>query len=227
MQVCRGARSVLELGSGYGRLLTAIAEPQRQVCGLELDASLLRLSKDAVLALPERRRRGVALVRGDMRAFELPQRFERVILPYNALYCLLTSADVLRCLRAVRAALEPGGVFAFDVWNADGLDVDSLRSGEEDEPLARIEHAGQSWSVFEACRRGRGRDRLEVTYTYVPSGAGKPRQQLLRQRYYGSQELLELLERAGLSVTSKRGSFIGTRFGARSPRLVVCATPRG
>lgn len=217
---------MLELGSGYGRLLTALAEPQRQLCGLELEASFLCLCRDAVAALPERRRRGVTLVRGDMRAFAVAQRYERVILPYNALYCLLTPADISRCLRAVRAALVSGGLFAFDVWNADGLDVETLRSGDGDEALARIEHAGQSWRIFEACRLGRGRDRLEVTYRYVPSSAGKARIQTLRQRYYGSELLLELLERAGFDVVSKRGSFIGTRFGARSPRLVVTATPR-
>lgn len=217
---------MLELGCGYGRLLTALAEPRRTLCGLELDAAFLRLCRENVAALPERRRRGVTLVRGDMRTFELEQRFDRVILPYNALYCLLTAADVSRCLRAVRRALAPGGCFTFDVWNADGLDVSQLRDSQEDEPLIRIDHAGRTWSVFERCTAVRARDRLDVTYTYVPSGAGRARSQVLQQRYYRSDQLFGFLERAGLEVVSKRGSFGGARFGARSTRLVVTATPR-
>jgi len=217
---------VLELGSGYGRMLRALAAPGRELVGLELDGALLRLGREAVAALPTAARRGVTLVQGDMQRFELGRRFSRVILPYNALYCLLTAADVSRCLRAVRRALAPGGVFAFDVWNADGLDVSELRHATEDEPLTRVVHEGGAWSVFERCTVPRGRDRLDVTYTYVPSGAGKARQQTLRQRYYRSEQLLSLLERAGFVVVSKRGSFAGTRFGARSPRLVVTATAR-
>lgn len=226
VQVCRGARSVLELGCGYGRLLSALAEPRRAVCGLELDAAFLRLCRDNVAALPERRRRGVTLVRGDMRDFDLERRFERVILPYNALYCLLTAADVARCLRAVRRALTPGGTFAFDVWNADELDVRDLRDAQDDEPLTRVIHEGGSFSVFERCTVPRARDRLDVTYTYVPNGAGKARQQTLRQRFYRSPQLLSLLERAGFDVVAKHGSFVGTRFGSRSPRFVVTATTR-
>lgn len=196
------------------------------MCGLELDAGFLRLCRETLRALPERRRSGISLVRGDMRNFDLGRRFERVVLPYNALYCLLTVADVSRCLRAVRRALVPGGTFAFDVWNADGLDVDALRNGPEDDPLTRIAHAGRSWHVFERCDVARGRDRLDVTYTYVPSGAGKARRQVLRQRYYGSDQLLSLLERAGFAVSTQRGSFSGARFGPRSQRLVVTATAR-
>jgi SAM-dependent methyltransferase len=226
VRVCRAARSVLELGCGYGRMLSALAEPRRSLYGLELDASLLGLCRGAVAALPERRRRGVTLVRGDMRAFDLGRRFEAVILPYNALFCLLSAADVSRCLRAVRRALEPGGAFAFDVWNADGLDVQGLREARADEPLARVEQAGRTWSVFERCQAARARDRLDVTYTYVPSGSGKARQQTLQQRYYGSEQLLTLLERAGFEIVEKHGSFAGTRFGSRSARLVVSATPR-
>lgn len=226
VQVCQGARSVLELGCGYGRLLSALAEPRRALCGLELDAAFLRLCKETVSALPERRRRGVSLVRADMRTFRVEQLYERVILPYNALYCLLTAADVSRCFRAVRRALAPGGSFTFDVWNADGLDVSQLRESQADEPLTRVDHAGRSWSVFERCTVPRARDRLDVTYTYVPAGSGRAREQTLQQRYYRSSELLGLLERAGFDVVRKLGSFGGTRFGARSARLVITAAPR-
>src|ERR1700690_1308585 len=88
-RLCEGARRVLELGSGYGRLLSVLARPRRLVVGLELDPELLAAAKRRVRTLPPGKRRSVQLVRGDMRRFELGPGFDCAILPYNALYCLL------------------------------------------------------------------------------------------------------------------------------------------
>jgi SAM-dependent methyltransferase len=221
--LCRGAGSVLELGSGYGRMLQALAEPQRTLFGLELDASLLALGREAVTKLPPGQRRGVTLVQGDMQHIALGRRFERVLLPYNALYCLLSLRAVERCFRSVRAALEPGGLFAFDVWNADRLGDEGLSPTDDEQALTAFEHAGRRWVAFERCRRARTAGRLDVTYNYVPSGRGARRSQVVRQRYYRSAQLLALLSKSGFALVSKHGSFSGVRFTDRAARLVVVA----
>jgi SAM-dependent methyltransferase len=204
-------------------MLRALAGPPRQLFGLELDGGLLRLGRQAVAALPRTHARGVTLVRGDMQDFALGRRFQRVILPYNALYCLLSLRRVEACLRSVHAALEPGGWFGFDVWNADPWYEQELSLARDDEPLASFEHAGRVWQVYERCRRARAREQLDVTYTYVPQGRGGARSQVVRQRYYHSRQLLELLERCGFAVQSRLGSFGGARFHARATRLIVTA----
>ncbi len=225
--LCQGTKSVLELGSGYGRMLQALAAPKRTLFGLELDESLLRLGKRAVAALPAAKRQGVTLVQGDMQRIDLGRRFERVLLPYNALFCLLTVSAVQRCFRSVRAALEPGGLFAFDVWNADRLGDEGLQPDDEDRALTAFEHAGKRWVAFERCRRGRGQGRLDVTYAYVPHGGGARQSQVVRQRYYRSGELLPLLRDCGFAVETKLGGFAGGRFNERAVRLVVVARALG
>lgn len=227
VEVCRGASSVLELGSGYGRVLQALAEPKRTLFGLELDPSLLELGREAVAALPALKRRGVSVVHGDMQRIALGRRFERVLLPYNALYCLLSPSAVERCFLSVRAALEPGGLFAFDVWNADRLGEDGFAPSAEQRALTAFDHAGRRWVAFESCRAGRTPARLDVTYSYVPSGRGARRSQVVRQRYYRSVELLALLAKCGFALSSKHGSFSGARFNERAPRLVVVARAVG
>src|SRR6185369_16778670 len=191
------------LGSGSGRMLCALAQPARTLWGLELDSGLLRLGREAVSALPRASRNGVNVVAGDMRQFELGRRFQRVILPYNALYCLLNARDAERCLRAVHAALEPGGLFAFDVWNADRLHEQGLSPAESDDEVTTFEHAGRQWRVFESCRKARGSQRLDATYSYVPAERGATRSQVVRQRYYRSTELFELLTKCRVSVHAK------------------------
>jgi SAM-dependent methyltransferase len=223
VRLCHGAASVLELGSGYGRMLLALAAPARTLFGLELNPHLLRLGRDAVATLPAAKRRAVTVVQGDMRRIDVGRRFERVLLPYNALYCLLTASAVERCFRSVHAALEAGGLFAFDVWNADRLSEDDFAPSESDQALAAFEHAGRRWVAFESCRRARGEARLDVTYSYAASGRAARRTQVVKQRYYRSRELFTLLAKCGFAIETKLGGFAGGRFSERAARLVVVA----
>ncbi len=223
-EVCRGAKSVLELGSGSGRLLTALARAQRKLVGLELDPELLALAKRNLRALPTVKRKSVQLVRADMRDFELPQRFERVLLPYNALYCLLSKRDALACFRAARRALEPGGTLALDVWNAGPFQRNPARAGADDpEPIVTLRHAGHTWDVFERSRVRRAQQRLDVNYTYVPRERGGALQIPIAQRYFLSAEISDLLARAGFVIEARYGDFSGRRFSARSAQLIVLA----
>jgi SAM-dependent methyltransferase len=222
---CARTERVLELGAGYGRLLAVLARPARLLVGLDLDPELLRAAKRRLRTLPLSRRRSLQLVQADMRSFALGQRFQRILLPYNGLFCLRTKRDALACFRAVRAALAPGGAFAFDVWNAEAFhrNPTSHPRADDSEPIVTLQHAGLTWDVFERTRVRRSAQHLDVTYRYVPRGPGAPCQIPIAQRYYRPTELSELLERAGFVVQHRYGTFSSTLFTPRSPQLIVIA----
>jgi SAM-dependent methyltransferase len=224
-RVCAGAHSVLELGAGYGRLLSVLARPRRAVTGLDLDLELLAAAKRAARKLPIAKRHAIRLVQGDMRRFELDRRFDCVILPYNGLYCLLTKRDALACFRAARAALESGGTFTFDVWNAAQFhrEAASLANADDPEPIVTLRHAGRTWDVFERSRARRAAQRLDVTYDYVARENGAACRISIPQRYYLAAELGELLRHADFVVEHRYGDFSGARFTPRSEQLIVVA----
>ncbi|MES1178419.1 MAG: class I SAM-dependent methyltransferase [Myxococcales bacterium] len=224
-RVCRGAKSVLELGSGYGRVLKALAQSKRRAIGLELDPEMIALARRNLRALPALKRRTVRLLHGDMRDFELAQPVERVLLPYNALYCLLTKKDALACFRAARLALVLGGELALDVWNAEPFHrLAAVRErADEREPVVTLWHAGQTWDVFEHSRVRRAQQRIDVDYEYVARGRVPGREISIAQRYYLADEIDALLGRAGFAVRARFGDFSGRRFTARSPQLIVLA----
>ena len=227
--VCASSERVLELGAGYGRMIAGLARRRGTLVGLECDAELLATARRRLRALPLTQRRSVRLVAGDMQRFDLGQRFDCVLLPYNGLYCLLGKRAALDCFRAVRAALEPGGVFAFDVWNAESFHRRSALAPADAEgptPIVSLRHAGRTWDVFEQTRIQRARQRLAVNYTYAPREGGAPLQLPIAQRYFRARELTELLGRAGLDIQARYGDFAGGRFGARSPHLIVVARSR-
>lgn len=230
-EFCGDAAHVLELGSGYGRLLVTLARPPRVVVGLELDAELLRAARRNLRALPATKRRSVKLVRGDMQRFDLGRRFERVLLPYNGLFCLLSKRAAFDCFRSVRASLAPGGIFAFDVWNAEAFQRRKVVSSRDDSnapsaPIVSLWHARRTWDVFEHSKVRRSRQRLDVTYTYLPREGGASLRIPIPQRYFLAPELRELLERAGFVVGETYGDFAGGRFTLRSPHLIALARAR-
>ena len=222
-EACRGAQRVLELGSGSGRLLVALANAKRQLLGLELDPELYALAKRNLRALPAAKRTSARVVRADMRNFALPQRFERVLLPYNALYCLLSKRDALACFRAAHRTLEPGGMLVLDAWNAQPFHRSLATSADDPEPVVSIRYAGRTWDVFERSRVRRAQQRLDVTYTYLPREGGNAYQIPIAQRYFLPAELSDLLARAGFAIEARFGDFSGQRFNARSAQLIVLA----
>lgn len=224
VRLCADGKRILELGCGAGRLLCELAREDAMLVGLEFDAGLRSMARSALKSLPRERRARVEVIAGDMRAFAFKEQFDRILLPYNGLYCLLSRAEVLACLKCVRAHLAPSGIFAFDVWRADPFHAQTEELEEEtQDPILAINHARKVWDVYETTFWHRTRQRLDARYSYEPRGRGQPRQIEIPQRYLLRTELYELLAQADLRVQRIAGDFLGTRVNRYSERLVIQA----
>ncbi len=208
--VCADAGSVLELGCGYGRMVTALARPGRTVVGVEHDPQLLALAQAAVDLLPESSRTGVELVAGDMRNLALDRRFDRVLIPYCGLYCLLDDADLDAALATVARHLAPHGRVALDVYRADEFHAESEPEDVPEDahtPLARVEVEGMPYEVLERSQWDKPRQRIDVSYLYVgEDGIGV--QGTIEQRYLLETQLRDALARAGLSIVRLADGFV-------------------
>lgn len=201
-----GAKSVLELGAGYGRVLTKLANVPRAV-GLDIDPAIAERSSLPVLI-------------GDMRDFDLGERFERIFAPYSTMWCLLGD-DKRRCFESVKKHLAPGGRFVFDVWAADEMhDV----TDAEDRPLeyATTIETDQQWVVYELDRYDQPAQRIDVTYVFEPEH-GDPVEHTIRQHYLTSRQLQAMLEACGFAVRLY-GDFDKRPFAYDGDRLIVEAT---
>lgn len=227
-RACRKAPSVLELGTGYGRLLPVLSQAAREVVGIELERALLAAARRRLRELPAAQRRRVKLHEGDMQAFDLGRRFQRILLPYNGLYCLLGRRRVVQCFRSVRAHLAPGGLFIADVWAADGFHRHAGSSGYRDDsgPIVSIHRGADVWDVFEQSRLKRRSQRLDVTYTYCSRRRTKRVETRVPQRYLLSGELSELLGRAGLELEAVYGDFKRRPFRVGMEHLIFVAKAR-
>ena len=80
---------------------------------------MLRRCSSRVARLPAAARDRSQLIRADFRQLSLGRRFPLVICPFNAFQHLYHRRDVERFLASVRAHLQRGGRFVFDVMNPD------------------------------------------------------------------------------------------------------------
>lgn len=206
-RVCAGARRVLELGCGYGRILASLCErADLDLVGLEIDAELLARAR---ARLPAR----VQLVAGDMRDPALPGApFDRILIPHSGVYCLPDDEACVACFRACARHLAPGGRLVFDAWSADAFHAEADPAEHDDErldPVVTVEHEGRCYDVFERSRWDRDRQRLDVSYEYIPRHGGEAHLGRLFHHYLLKPDLAPLLARAGLTLLSLAGDWRG------------------
>ncbi len=236
-KVCAGAGSVLELGCGSGRVLKALSDDGLRVTGVDHSRELL--------ALASRRVPDADLKLADMTEVEFDRRFSRVIAPFNGLYCLADTAALRELFARVAGFLEPDGVFAFDVWNADEFHDDVLLEdeasddGQVDDPdessllepslLVRVEVDGIEWHVFEQSEWNRERRTVTATYIHrsvdVHRSAGREVTYRIEHRYFLSEELMSVLRDAGFVVSEMRGGFADEAWSAESDVTTIVARP--
>lgn len=217
-RVAAGARTVLELGAGDGRVARALAADGLDVTALELSEEAIEIGR----ASAEGDR--VRWVSGTMERFDLGRRFDRVVAPYNAVYCLTTPAAQRSCFESVARHLAPEGLFVFDVWSAEAFH-DEADEGEVPEPelVDEVEVRGEPYRVFESASWVRAEQRLGVTYTYVPSAGGEPKVSEIPQRYLLRDEVEEMLEASGLELVVAHGGFDQHVFDESSDSMIVTA----
>lgn len=220
---CAGAERVLELGCGDGRIAIPLARAGLSVVGLELDAGMLDAARAA------REAAGVAdrltLVQGDMADPPVDGPFDRVIVPYTALYCL-TPADCHRCLVAARARLAPGGLLIFDAYPGDDLYAMGVFADDESTWIDGLRDGDEVIEVFERDAHRPGR--IEVTYIHQLARPGAMPTRVsytLTHHYLRRHEVAPVLAAAGLRLVGLYGDFEGGRCEEGSERMVVIAEP--
>lgn len=113
--------TVLELGCGTGRVALRLARRGHRVVGLDSDARLLAALREQAAGLPLR------ALHADAREFALPRPAALAIAPMQVVQLLPGHRDRLACLRAVAAALRPGGRFAAAIVESLPAAVDGAR----------------------------------------------------------------------------------------------------
>lgn len=194
-RACEGATSVLELGCGYGRVLERLASPGRRLVGLDSHEGLLARAAARVGD-------GAEFVQADMRDFSVPGAFERVLIPYCGLYCLLDDDAVQECLQRAREHLAPGGRLVMDAYVGEAFeDLEPIEEGPQMvTEVVTLDDGDRMWRVFEKSIYDGERQRLDVTYVHVPEDGGEPVEGAIPQRFLTRAQVAAHVLVAGFGI---------------------------
>ena len=123
---------VLEVGCGTGRVLLPTARAGIEITGLDLSPRMLGVLRRRLAAEAPETQTRVRLVEGDMRRFDLGERFALATIPFRPFQHLVTVEDQMSCLQAIWRSLTPGGRLILDLFNPSlPALLDNSRSEEQ------------------------------------------------------------------------------------------------
>jgi SAM-dependent methyltransferase len=208
--------AVLELGCGTGQLIVPIATNSTAAVGLDNSPQMLEAARRRASAAGVQ----VKLVEGDMRDFELGQRFSLIFIARNSLLHLSEQHEFAGLFGAVRRHLAPGGILAFDIFKPDP----SVSSGASTERFPVMRKASPLYGelTVEATSDYDALSQVNRATWYIST----PDQHdawvaPLHLRWVFPQELSALLAANGFRLERRDGDYSGGDFTAAS-RLQVC-----
>jgi SAM-dependent methyltransferase len=208
------AASVLDIGCGTGMLLQrARAEGHAgRLCGLDPAAAMLGVARDAG--------EDVEWVLGDLSSVGWRGEFDLVVMTGHA-FQVLTGDDELReALAAVRAALTPGGRFAFETRNP------LARGWENWVPANAVEVTDGSGAVIRQEHQVdlpvHG-DLVSFTTTYSSPAWQCPELSRSSLRFLGAEALAAFLTGAGLEIEEQYGDWDRSALRPDSPEIITIA----
>jgi SAM-dependent methyltransferase len=205
-------RLVLEIGSGLGRVMTAVAEEAPKVVGIDISFEMLSRASTRLASSD------APLLGADMRELPFSRAFDLGIAPSDPFSHLLSLADRRSALREIARALAPDGRFVLDAL---------YRPGGASTRTRRLALPGGSLTIREVWRPLSKKDLWSARYGYLWRQGTRVREAEAEftARAWNPRDLRPFFASCGLAVEDLWGTWGGERFRRQSRRLIVVARP--
>lgn len=210
-------RRVADVGCGTGSFAVRLAQAGHAVTGID--------PAEGMLAVARTRDGGGLVTWLHGTAVDLPEGpYDVAVMTGHAFQCLLTQAEILETLEAVRNRLAPGGTFCFETRNPAArawLDWDSAAAG----PEVQESSAGTLEVEWELVSVREMPDGPLVTFEdrtrFLADGAAFASRSTLK--FVPAELLAQLLEHAGFSSVDWYGDWDGGTFVEATSREIIIA----
>jgi SAM-dependent methyltransferase len=218
---------ILELGCGTGRITMALAQTGKRITGLDVSEKMLERAALKRGALHTEERERVHLTQGDMRKFDLGEKFRLVIIPFRPFQHLLELQQQMDCLTCVRKHLAPGGRLVLDVFQTDAERMHDPVHMRETVLVEYQTSEGRQVRISErvaAFHRAEQINNVEMIYSVTHADGRRERLVFAWPlRYFFRYEVEHLLARCGFRVAAEYGNFDRTPIHDDSPEMIFVA----
>ncbi len=214
----KAGKNVLELCSGTGRIGIPLIKAGFNYTGIDNSKDFLDIARKKAAKL-DPNKYSCHFLHGDMRSFSLKQKFDSIIIPFNAFQHMFTSDDITRCMGQVKKHLRKGGLFIVNVFNPK---LEKLIPDYEKE--RDIYKFPKKFSIFETRRYDKASQIMFADWHYKFYGQRKDFTKNLIMRVFYPQEFNSYFEANGFRIIHKFGDYKGRPFDSSSSCQVVIAT---
>ncbi|MDI6739583.1 MAG: class I SAM-dependent methyltransferase [Candidatus Edwardsbacteria bacterium] len=204
---------LLDLGCGTGTFSILLAKAGFAVCGIDSSPEMLKIAKDKAA----KSRVKVRFHEGALRSFTAKKPYRAAVSLFDSVNYILSNRELEESFRQVYKALEPGGIFLFDINSVYALS--EFWNGR-----LEVREDGGITSIWEH-RYDVGDSQAELHLTlFVPQGRRyKKLVEIHRERAYELIEIETLLAKAGFTKSEmfKHGTFESPL--ANTTRIMVVA----
>lgn len=208
--------SVLELCCGTGRITLPLRKSGIDITGLDFTPSMLKRAREK----SQEQGLDCNFLEGDMRDFELDQKFDLIFIPFNSLLNTYTFDDINAIFSSVKKHLKPNGRFAFDIFNPN---LNYLRRDEQiQEKLFEFTlDTGEHVMISQSMKYDRLHQVNRVKWHHNINGEEFVAQ--LDMRCFFPQEMDAILRYSNFNIVHKFGDFDrGVFIGDSEKQIYVC-----
>ncbi len=221
--------SVLELGCGTGRILIPLARAGLTVTGLDSSEPMLALAREKTAAESDQVQNRITILTGEMKSFNLDERFSLIVIPYNT-FMYLNPVTRPVVLRRVRQHLSPTGILFIDLANPFNIEqtpddrtmtLEKVIADQTNQEI--VIQMASSWVDWKT-------QILYITWIFdsSPAAGGPVRRQVAQAEYHYSfpHEMELMLDESGLRLKALYGDYSCSSYNEESERLLVVAANR-
>jgi len=220
-QVARYGEPVLELACGSGRLTIPLAKEGVNITGMDISEEMLNLAK----LKASKSEVNIRFIQGDMRNFDLGEKFKFSFIPAQSLSHLHTREEIENCFACVRRHLADEGRCLIELFNSSVrlLARESGRRyavGQYDDPKG-----GSQVFVTEDVRYDAASQINHIQWFFRDERSNKETVLSFEMRPFFPQEINTLLWYNGFLIEHKYGTYDEREFSSDAPKqLIVCRT---
>ena len=218
-------QSILEIGTGTGRVALFLAEHGIKVTGIDNSALMLNLAEEKArqtVINPE----NLQFQKADMRSFSLNRKFPCCIIPFRAFLHNLTQDDQIATLQCIADHLKPGGLLVFDLF-VPLYQVMSQRSWHEELSPDDLADPEENVMIKIDVNHDPAEQQLTIQNEYVHLDSSKSHIAVMNYRYMFRYEVEALLKLCGFEIQYVWSDFDKTAYNYYSGMMIFQAKKKG